>query len=127
MTEEITDLDQQLKKTAEEKELENNLLAKEKRINDFKGLLSKHKKVINVFNFLQEKTHPQASFSSFQLDSKGQISLSGSTKSFENLGQQLLALKGESLLDDVTLSEVSMGQEGITFSLRLLLNPEIFK
>jgi len=129
ISQQIKEIDQALKKTPEEKELENTLLSKEKKIEDFQELLSKHKKVLNVFSFFQEKTHPRTWFSEFDFSGKEKtVSLSGTADSFTAIGQQILVFREEELLKNVKLSGLSMGEEGeIEFSLQLTLDPQIFK
>ncbi len=129
ISQQIEGIDQALKKTPEEKELENTLLSREKKIEDFQELLSKHKKVLNVFNFLQEKTHPQVWFSEFDFSGKEKtVSLFGTANSFTTVGQQILIFREEEFLKNVKLSELSMGEEGdIGFSLQLTFDPQIFE
>ena len=129
ISQQIEEMDQALKKTSEEKELENTLLSKEKKVEDFQELLSKHRKVLNVFNFFQEKTHPKTWFSEFDFSGKEKtVSLSGTADGFIAVGQQILILREEELLKNIKLSGLSMGEEGkIEFSLQLTLDPQIFK
>ncbi len=129
MSQRITEISQKLQKTEEEKALENDLLSKEKKIEDFKKLLSGHKKIINVFNFLQERTHPQVWFSNFNFEgSGGSVSVEAKAKNFEAAGQQLLTLRKESILKTINLSELSTGEQGgVVFSLNLTFDSQIFE
>ncbi len=126
---EIGELSRQLEKTEGEKELENDILAKEKRIEDFKNLLAKHKKVLNVFNFIQERTHPKIWFSDFNFETgKAVVSVSAESDDFEFVGQQIMTLREEDILKKINLSELSTGEEkGVDFSLQLEFDPQIFK
>lgn len=113
----------------ENRELENMLLAYAGKINDFKTRLSIHEKTENIFSFIEEKCHPQVSFSSFDFnDQKVEVLVLGKAESFVALEQQALIFKSASLVKNVNLSQVSLGSDGaISFSFIIALDPQIFK
>lgn len=118
-----------LVKTSSEKLLENEMLLQESRINTFKGLLTEHRRSLNIFNFMEDVTHPDVLFTQFDLDTvTGAVNVSGTAKSFISLEQQLIILKGQEALSKVNLSEISIGEEGgVSFALQLTFGFQIFK
>ncbi len=129
INQEIDELSQQIKKTPEEKELEDNILAKEKKIEDFKKLLAQHKKVLSVFSFLQEKTHPEVWLSDFDFKpDEAIVSVSAKSENFESVGQQIMTLREEDILKKINLSDLSTSEKGgVVFSLKLEFDPQIFE
>ena len=116
-------------KTSETQLLEKEILSYQKKIEDVDKLLTEHKLTSKVFEFLEKISHPKIQFSKFDFNLTGsQARVSGVTENFQTLGQQLLLLKKESLIKEVNLSEISLGKgEEVSFSLLLLLDPQIFK
>lgn len=127
--ERIGELDSSLQKTTQERDLESNILAKRNKIEDFKDILEEHKKVINIFNFLQEKTHPEAWFSDFSFNLGEQtVEVAVSAEDFEAAGQQILILREEDFLKDVKASGIKeVGERGVGFNLFLTFKPQIFE
>jgi len=134
----IKDLDNKIQKvenelnkipTAEEKAKEEILLLYEAKISAYKDLLSKHKKTENVFKLLEGLSHPGVWFSEFSFNTeKRAVTVSGTAKDFVALEQQLLIFKKEPLIENVTLSEISMGKEGgADFSLNLTIDSQVFE
>lgn len=111
------------------RDMENRVLTYQKKINDFGILLSAHQDTLNVFSFLEEKTHPEIQLTGFDFDaSKMSLALKGEAKSFVALGQQILILKGENILKNITLSEIKLGEGGkVSFSLQLVFDSQIVK
>lgn len=100
-----------------------------KKIDDFKTLISEHKKTVNIFEFLERTAHPKIWFYDFNLDSpKNMVKVSGQAESFVVLGQQLLIFKKEENIKTINLSDISIDEErGINFSLELFFENQIFK
>lgn len=124
-----------LKTTLEEEKtlqrivLETEVLNAKKKINGFSQLLDKHISTSNIFSLLEKKSLPKIWFTNFNFDFKDySVIISGETDSFYTLGQQLLILKKEKLIEKIGLSGVSISQEGnILFTFNLSLSPETFK
>lgn len=114
--------------TVERTALEKEILNYQKKIKDFSIIADKHLQLSGVFPVLEGVTHPKVWFSQFNLDVKNKsLSLTGTTQSFETLGQQLLILKKEDFVEKASLSSISMDRTGkINFSLSVLLNEKIF-
>ena len=129
ISEEIDEKKMILAQTPPEKDLEDQLILHETKINIFKGLLVNHKKALNVFNALEEFCHPQVLFSNFNFNSNEEtVSVSGKAASFIILNQQTIILKESELFNKIILSGVSMDEEEkINFSLNITFNPEFFK
>jgi hypothetical protein len=109
--------------------LEKEILSYQQKIKKFFPLLQAHVLTSKTFEFLEKNTHPKVFFSKINLNSKDStVILFGQTDSFFTLGQQLLIFEKESLVENLNLSEVSIGKEGRAwFILNLSLNPKIFQ
>jgi len=129
ITQEVQEKEKSLTATSSEKALENNLSLIESRINLFAGLISKHRKVGNIFTFIEGACLPNVQFSDFSFDIRQKaIDLSGKTDSFLTLEQQLNVLKQEPLVKKIDLSNILTDDKGgVNFSLSLILDPKIFK
>ncbi len=108
-----------------EKEIQNY----DKEIKDFKPLLDQHVLTSKILNFLESKTHPRIFFLRFNLNSKdSKVVLFGQTDSFLILGQQILILEKEPLIQNIDLSRISISKDGkIDFNLELSFDPTILK
>lgn len=117
-----------LRKTEEEKKLEEEILLYESKINLFKQLLTNHRAVFNIFKNIEASAQPKVWFTEFNFNSfENIILISGQAENFIALGEQLILLKKEKSFKEVDLSEISMLEEGrADFSFRLVLNPAIF-
>jgi len=129
------DLEEELKFTASEKALRSEIAEKESdlalysdKIGTFKVLLDKHMKVGNVFGLVQDICLPTVWFSTFDFQAKqNQIKVSGEADGFITIGQQVLLLKENDFFKKVSLSELSMGEEGgVSFSLLLTVDPQVY-
>ena len=127
----VAELNQVLEtlESSENLSLREEVLGHQKRIKDFSYLMSGHLKSSNVFTFLEQACHPRVRFDKFDLDSrKATLKVSGTTQSFETLGQQLIILRKEALVENVTLSRLSMGRGGgVSFDLSISLKPQALK
>ncbi|MFH1582644.1 MAG: hypothetical protein ABIA08_02705 [bacterium] len=112
-------------KALEDISLETEVLSYKVKIQDFKTLSEEHKANTKSFTFLEETTHPLVWFSSFELFTKeSKLLLSGKTKNFESLGQQLLVLKEREELNDFRLISSAINKEGqIDFNLLIYFKP----
>lgn len=129
ISEEIQEKKRILAQTPPEKELESQLILYEKKINTFKQLLVDHPNALNVFNVLEQVSHPQVSFSDFSFNSQGKtVSVSGKAASFIVLSQQMTILQETEFFKKITLSGISMNEDGkIGFSLNFIFDPEVLK
>ena len=113
----------------EEKLLEVKVISDKKRINDFSEIFQDHKKSSNFFKFLEEICHPQIWLTELTLSpDDAQASISGKTSSFQALGQQFLIFQKQNLIQEISLTDLSLGKEGkIEFRFSILFDPQIFK
>lgn len=125
----LQDLEKEIEeKKSEKKALEEEILNYQKKIEDFSFLLDQHLVNLNFFNFFEKISHPKVWFSDFNsIPGEAKIKVSGQAESFQVLGQQLLIFKAEPLIENLNLSEISLGEEGkIKFTFNLILSPQIF-
>jgi len=129
INEEILQTEKKLAKTEEEDILEKEVLSIKKKIDDWSNIVSNYKKSSNFFEFLEKNTHPDISFSKMSLSVKdNNVSLSGQSKSFDVLGQQVMILKNKQEVESITVSKTSLNRERmVDFELNIKLNPSIFK
>ena len=129
----IEEKNRELVKTQEERALEQKMLGVEKKINDFAKLLAVHKKVINVFDFIEKMTHPQVWFTSVDLSvPDNKIVMGGLAKNLDSFEQQRLALldlvKENPFLKSINVAGIALTEtREVKFSLDLILDPSIFK
>ena len=78
---------------------------------------------------MEENTHPEVWFTDFELNPKlPQVKISGLTRNFQTLAQQLYILQEKDSIEEIKLTNITLGEEGETeFSLELSLSPEIFR
>ncbi|MFH1714314.1 MAG: hypothetical protein ABH831_01860 [Candidatus Nealsonbacteria bacterium] len=115
--------------TEEEINLENDVLASQKRLQDFSFLADQHLSISKAFSVIESFTHPEVQFLDFDLNSRtGSLSLRGETESFKTLGQQMLILKDKELVTGYQLDTASINKDGrIDFSLSITLSPKLLK
>jgi Tfp pilus assembly protein PilN len=113
--------------TKEEKIQETQLLLDKRRIEDFASLLSGRQKTSAVFKVIEEATLPDIWFTQVSI-SGSQANLTGQTPSFKTLGQQLLILREQSLIEKTTLSNLSINKEGaVDFNITVSFKEEVFE
>ena len=127
----LEDVEQRIfeQKTTEMGSLESTIQAYKKEVDDFAPYLDGHILVTNFFDFLEENTHPNIYFNQMGLKSlSSSVSLSGKADSFLTLGQQLMIFNDSPLVKSVSLSNISLSEEGsIMFSVGLSLDSSLFK
>lgn len=115
------------------KPVEKKAFEYEVRIRDLGKILRGHKKISSAFNVVEELTHPRVWFSSFSYSSESrEISLNGTAENFVALGQQIIILQDKlkeenPKIEELNLSGITMGEDGITFSLSLTISPWIIE
>lgn len=115
-------------KTSQRKDMEKEILFRQKKINDFSTLLSQHLMSSNFFKVLEALTHPNIWFSEVSLDSDtSKVIISGETEDFQTLGQQLIIFQEAPAIIGSELSQISIGRGRIQFTFLLSLDPQVFK
>ncbi len=109
---------------------EEEILIFQKRIIDFSLLISEHKNIASIFDFIDENTIPTVSFNkfSYEYDEKGAFSLEGKSSSFFLLEQQIVVFRNQELVKDARLKKVSINKEDglVEFAIGVVLKPEAF-
>ena len=116
-------------KTPQQIALEEEILDYREKIEDFSSLLLNHKKNSNFFNSFEKIIHPRIFFSELDLNTKlNQVKLSGRAESFRVLGEQLLIFREAEFIENLSLSNLGIGEEGeIKFTFNLQFDPNLFK
>ena len=109
--------------------LESTIKDYKREIDEFVPYLSNHILITKFFDFLEKNTHPRIYFSQMNLrSSSASVSLSGKSDSFLSLGQQLMIFNNSSMVKSVSLSNISLSEEGsILFNLGVSLDSSLFK
>ena len=81
-----------------------------------------------LFEFLEDTTHPDVTFSSFGFSFKsGEIRLGGSVRGYNELAEQILIWKGEPLISRVAVSEFTIDTSGnLKFTAILTLSEDVY-
>ena len=107
-----------LEKAITEKEAELEPISQ--KIDDFNGLLARHKKTLDIFIFLEKICFPTIWFSDFSFEN-GEVNLFAEADNFATLEQQVDILEKESVLTSSNITGVSVSEEGkIFFNLSLI-------
>ena len=109
--------------------LEESLQSYKVSIDEFSQYLNNHILITKFFDLLEKDSHPHLHFTQMNLSvSSESVSLSGVADSFLTLGQQLTIFKNDPMIKSVSLSSVSLSDEGtIMFSLKISLDANLFK
>lgn len=108
---------------------EREVLKYNNKIGYFFQLLDNHLETAKIFDLIQKSTHPQTWFTKFNLNATGDKAiLSGKTRNFANLGQQILILEKSDWVSKADLQKVSISKEGnVDFELSISIKPGILK
>jgi hypothetical protein len=111
-------------------ELENDIVATAEKTNDFATLWVKHQFVSQIFNFLKTICHKRVMIKSVNVGLENNVTLvtfSAVTDHFKTLGEQLLSLRSNPKIVSLNASEISLGQEGVSFIVTMGLSDEVLK
>lgn len=127
----ITELENQIEaqKTEDFAEIEETVKEYKSRVDEFTPFLEGHNILTKFFEFIEDNTHPRVYFSQLSLTANSSsVNLAGEADSFLSLGQQLIIFNKNDLVDGVSLSNISLSdQGGVLFSLRLILDNSLFR
>ena len=128
---ELVSLEEQIEaqKTTELSELEDIVQSYKIKVDQFGEYLNSHVILTEVFDFIEDNTHPHVFFSQFSLSSLSYtVNLSGQADSFLSLGQQLIIFNNSEQINGVSLSNISLSETGdILFNVRLTLDQALFR
>ena len=108
---------------------QEKLLSLEQKIDDFGNLISSHRNILDIFEFLEKNSLLNVWFSDFNFSAEeGEVSVSGKTDNLTILEQQAFVLKQQSVVKNLDITKVSINKEGgIDFTLTINFDPVIFK
>lgn len=99
------------------------------RLESLKFLIANHRRLTNIFEFLQDSTQPKVRFSQINV-SDSTMTLSGETDSFLSLARQLAVFENKELskyVNSADLSGIGIGAQGkASFNFRLDLDKNLF-
>lgn len=116
---------------AQEEKGVDEILDLQKKLEVIKKLLDRHIYWTNFFSFLEKNTLADVVFNGFGGDTNGLYALSGVTKDFKTLADQLITFKADKMTAWVgskggSASIDKTGEGTIAFSLELLVKKELF-
>jgi|WetSurMetagenome_2_1015567.scaffolds.fasta_scaffold274996_2 hypothetical protein len=111
------------------KDKEAELTLAGKYIGDFKVLFENNPKASTFFGVFQKWAQPKITYSSFTFDlASRKISMTGKTKGFQNVMQQIAILDQEATVESYEISNVALAESGeVAFNLNLVVKPEVLK
>lgn len=93
---------------------------------NLQGLLNRHIKGSNIYNFLEKNTEQGVYYEGANLSAtEHNISLTGVARSYDNLVKQLAAFEQAPEISRVMLQDSQASDKGIRFSLQLIFKPEL--
>jgi hypothetical protein len=94
---------------------------------NIEGLLNSHIKGSNIYSFLEKNTNQGVYYEGADLSvTEHSLRLEGLARSYDNLVQQLVAFEQAPEINRVILEQSQLGEQGIRFSLKLIIKNEIF-
>lgn len=92
------------------------------------SLLDGHTYWNRYFTWLESVTLPDVYYSGFMGDVAGTFTLTASARDYVTLAQQLVALRSNPLVQQVSVAEASRdSQNWVNFTMSLTVSPEVFK
>lgn len=113
----------------QQREEEKSVFDYKRKIDDFTGILNRHKLSSNIFSFIEDHTMPNVWFSEFNMSKAiDEMRLSGEAETMEQLSLQFNALERKrEYISGITVLNSQIGPSGkIIFLLNLTLTPKIF-
>ena len=122
------DLELSQGKTEEQSQLENIVFLYRDKLSDFRKISESRRYPIVFFNFIEEQVQENIFFKSLLLEPEdNKVFLEGEAKNFEDLAEQILILKSQESVDNVSLSSIKFGDRGeVVFGLDILFTQDFF-
>lgn len=112
----------------EKQVITQEVLSFKERAETVQTLLNKHRYWTPVFSLLERVTLPQVQYKSFRGSFNDRaIQLEVTTTSFRNVARQILILQDAPLIEEVHPSSPKISEEGVKFSLKLTLAPDVWR
>ncbi|MDD5146258.1 MAG: hypothetical protein PHN39_00695 [Candidatus Pacebacteria bacterium] len=115
--------------TGDNFDLKNDLVQTASKIGDFSSLWSKHYFASRVFDFLKSICLKKVRLKSVNLGFEAgrvTLSLDAQTDHFKTLGEQLLSLRENPAVRQLSASGVSLSDSGVSFNLSIELADNVF-
>ncbi len=91
------------------------------------SLLNKHIYWTNFFELLEKYTLADVHYSGFSAGQGGNLTLNALASDFDSVSKQLKILESsEDFLTDIRISSASLSEAGVSFSIALTLDPDLF-
>ena len=99
---------------AELANLKKQIIPKARITSDVSNLFSDRQTTSKIFDLLRAVCHQQAQFSNFNFTTEeNQVSIGLITESFKTLGEQVLILKANPVISNLSLASVHLAKEGV--------------
>ena len=114
--------------TYQQKKQEREVVAYQKKINDFAALFQNHQFASQVFYFMQQETMPNVWFKSFNMDRENAIvNLPGESDDADAFSRQVAVFEKNKYVKNINLLNYTIAASSrIAFNLNLALDPKIF-
>jgi len=110
-------------------ETEKSMIDLDKKISALKTLFENHVYWSSLFKKIEELTIPEVYFSQAKVnlsDTGPELGVEGNTSTYTNLARQILSFQEDSLVEEVKVSGISLGEEsGIKFNLSVNFSKDI--
>jgi len=109
--------------------LERRVRSTKIKLEFYNELLGGHKYASLFFDFLRYASHKNVYFNGMELDVRnGVVFLKGETEDFGKLSQQILILRNEDAVMDVSLKTLTLNKKGgVDFTLQISLESTVFQ
>ena len=109
-------------------EQQKNLADIYSQLTNIRGLLNSHVITSTLFDELEKSTYPQIYYTNLILSLlEKKLELRGVSQDYVTLVKQLDFFKKSQLFSDVILDSAKLTEDGITFSIRVVLSPDKLK
>lgn len=114
--------------TREESQLEDRVFLYRDKLNDFKKIAEARRYPIKFFNFIEKQVHEDIFFKALKLDPlDNMVFLEGEAKSFQDLAEQMLILKSQESVSNISLSSIEFGGKGeVIFGMDIVFMQDFF-
>ena len=118
----------EIKRESPALEFKKDILTYQEKIEGFGILLEEQNFNSNFFRFFEGLIHPMVWFREFNLDSKiKEVRLLGLAENFITIGEQIYILKKEPMIREIKVLRSFLGEEGVSFELKILVDPQVFQ
>jgi len=125
----LTGLEADAKRLGSEldQETENSARLFATRLVQVGGLLDTHIYTWNIFELIEQVTHPRVQFTSFSFN-EGGVTMNGLTDGYVSFGQQILVLEAHEKIRDLRVSDISLNKKGqVTFGIIFTVDKSVYQ